>query len=439
MATASNPAQVSEGSLVAGEYRVLRLLAAGGAGAVYEVAHENTGRRSALKVMHPRFLGDKTLRARFLREVRVTAQIESEFIVKVVDAGVDVATGTPFLVMELLQGEDLGRHLRRRGCLAWCEALSYLHQVAEAVELAHRAGIVHRDLKPSNIFLAQRAGKIVHAKVLDFGIAKILSEDATSATSALVGTPMYMAPEQIEHQPVTPATDVYALGLTAYAILTGEAYWAPDMRRCKDIITFAEIAAQGPRQPASLRAARGHVVLPAGFDGWFALATARAPANRFSSAVAAIRALSSLCEAVVLASAAVEPYALEETASGPEAGGVAGVADRDFMVTIAAGAGRVTSNPTSPVVTTSVPPPRSGSSRQRYVVFGIMVAASILFGWRAATAWISAVAGGDVAVSVRSGVSAGPPPCATSRPTARSQYGSETCDPLEGGTNRHDR
>jgi hypothetical protein len=145
--------EVVEGAIFAGRYRLIRRLAAGAMGAVYEARHLGTDRRWALKVMLSHIIERPELRKRFELEARVTAHIDSPFIVEIFDAGVDDATGVPFLVMELLRGEELGRCLRRVGRLSPEETLACLHQTALALDKTHRAGIVHRDLKPANLFL----------------------------------------------------------------------------------------------------------------------------------------------------------------------------------------------------------------------------------------------------------------------------------------------
>src|ERR1700753_362313 len=171
---------LTPGSLFAGRYRVVRPLASGGMGAVYEVIHVETERRRALKVMHAHLFQSEEMRERFKREARIAAHVESEFIVDVSDAGVDAETRMPFLVMELLRGEELGDRLKRLGRLPVGEVLTYLSQAAMALDRTHARNIVHRDLKPENFFLTQREDGSVRLKILDFGIAKLVAENATS-------------------------------------------------------------------------------------------------------------------------------------------------------------------------------------------------------------------------------------------------------------------
>src|SRR5882724_5054320 len=167
---------LQEGTVFAGRYRVLKCIAMGGMGAVYEVLHLETERRRALKVMLPHMLQSPELRDRFKREARVAAKVDSEFIVDVFDAGVDDATEMPFLVMELLKGEELGKLLKRQGRLAPSDVVTYLRQTAMALDKTHQASIVHRDLKPDNLFLTHQEDGAPRIKVLDFGVAKIVAD-----------------------------------------------------------------------------------------------------------------------------------------------------------------------------------------------------------------------------------------------------------------------
>ncbi|MDC0744425.1 serine/threonine protein kinase [Polyangium mundeleinium] len=290
---------LATGAIFAGWYRVERRIASGGMGAVYEVVHQETNRRRALKVMHANFVQSDDLRGRFRQEARVAAEIESEYIVDVFDAGIDDATGMPFLVMELLRGEDLGKRLSQTGPLSPAEALTYLHQTSLALDKTHRAHIVHRDLKPDNLFLCEREDAPPRIKVLDFGIAKIVAAGSTAAgATQSLGTPLYMAPEQfLMESSVTPATDIFALGMITFTLLVGKPYWDEESRGGANVFAFATRAALGPREPATARAARLGTTLPPAFDAWFACATAKGPAERFPSATSAVKALA---EALVL-------------------------------------------------------------------------------------------------------------------------------------------
>jgi serine/threonine-protein kinase len=285
---------LAEGAVFADRYRIVQCIASGGMGAVYEVVHLETERRRALKVMHPHLLQSQELRDRFRQEARVAAQIESEFIVDVFDAGIDAATEMPFLVMELLRGEEIGKILKRYGRFSPNEVVTYLYQTALALDKTHRAMIVHRDLKPENLFLTRRETGAPQIKVLDFGIAKVMAESGTNANATRsLGTPLYMAPEQFQQgQKLSPATDLYALGMMAYTLLVGKAYWIEEARSIENVFAFVAAIMNGPQERATERARRAGVALPPIFDEWFATATALRPDHRFASAAALVAGLS---------------------------------------------------------------------------------------------------------------------------------------------------
>ncbi|MDI1450292.1 serine/threonine-protein kinase [Polyangium sp. 6x1] len=284
---------LSPGSVFADRYEVVRCIATGGMGAVYEVVHAETQRHCALKVMLPHCIQSDQLRDRFRQEARVAANVQSQHIVDVLDAGIDAPSGMPFLVMELLSGEDLGKRVRRLGPLAPAEVVEHLHQTALALQKTHRAGIVHRDLKPDNLFLCMPDDGPPRIKVLDFGIAKILAASASQmGTTRSMGTPLYMAPEQFdEDSSVSPATDVFALGMIAYTLLCGIAYWYKETESGLNVFAFATKVCRGPQEAASTRAERVGIVLPPAFDAWFAKITAFAPEDRFPSATEAVQTL----------------------------------------------------------------------------------------------------------------------------------------------------
>ncbi len=212
-------------ALFAGRYRVVSAIKAGGMGAVYEVLDEATNARRALKVMLPSLIEDEDMRARFALEARITGDVESDHIARVLHAGVDDATGMPFIVMELLRGRDLGAELKARGSLPADEIATYLAQAARALDKTHAAGIVHRDLKPANMFLEQRAGGASIVKVLDFGISRLAGERAARVTRVdeRIGTPEYMSPEQLQGvSDVDARADIWGLGVTLYELVTGQ-------------------------------------------------------------------------------------------------------------------------------------------------------------------------------------------------------------------------
>jgi len=203
-----------------GKYVIERLIGVGSMGAVYEGVHSEIGKRFAIKVLSPALAAAPTARARFLKEARLTAGLRHPNIIDVADVGEDA--GHSYLVMELLEGEDLSHRLRRSGPLSAAWAADILRPVCNAVGEAHRRGITHRDLKPSNIFLAIREGRM-HPVILDFGIAQdgegaspVDAGAAVAAKRAVFGTPFYLAPEQVaDHQAASAASDQHALGVTS--------------------------------------------------------------------------------------------------------------------------------------------------------------------------------------------------------------------------------
>jgi len=276
---------LAEETVFAGRYRIVRRLSRGGMGAVYEARHVETDRACALKVMLPHVAESAAQRERFRLEARAAAAVSSTYVVEVLDAGVEETSGSPFLVMELLAGEDLQKRRARLGRFEAKEVAAFLMQAARGLEALHRAAIVHRDLKPSNLFLAEREGEAPHVKVLDLGVAKRIAE--TAGTTEAVGTPFYMAPEQLRNGRVSAATDVYALGLVAYSLLVGTEYWAAEAKHATSALALALSMLDGPQEQATARAAALGVTLPKAFDGWFAKATARDPDKRFGSAILA--------------------------------------------------------------------------------------------------------------------------------------------------------
>lgn len=278
--------------MFAGRYRIVRRLASGGMGAVYEAQHLETGRACALKVMLAHVAENASSRERFRLEARAAAMVSSAHVVEVLDAGVDDVTGSPFLVMELLRGEDLASRVQRIGPHAPEEVAILVFQAARGLDALHRAAIVHRDLKPSNLFLAKRDDAEI-VKVLDLGVAKRVVD--TAATTAVVGTPLYMAPEQMSNRKISAATDEYALAMVAYTLLVGKEYWAGEAETATSSIAFALLTLDGPKEPATQRAAQLGVTLPAPFDDWFYRAAAADATARFSNV---LDAALGLCDAL---------------------------------------------------------------------------------------------------------------------------------------------
>jgi serine/threonine protein kinase/ferredoxin/hemoglobin-like flavoprotein len=279
---------------VLGDFEIVRPLSEGGMGTVYVANQRGTGAQRALKVMRSGMMADPKLRARFEQESRVSGLIRSDHVVQVVAAGVDEGSGMPWLAMELLEGRDLGAYLATVGALPMGEVAAVALQLGHALRAAHEVGVVHRDLKPENIFLAtaRMVGVPFVVKVLDFGVAKIMSE-AHAATMAL-GTPAYMAPEQSQvGAKIGPEADVWALGLIVYRMLTGKPFWRASQSSEVPAAALWREALIEPIPTASNRALEQGVEgrLPPGFDAWFARCVEREPSLRFTNGGDAYAAL----------------------------------------------------------------------------------------------------------------------------------------------------
>jgi serine/threonine-protein kinase len=214
------------GKNVASRYVLRGLVGHGGMGAVYEAEQLGLGKRVAIKFVDPEFATDEQVVSRFAREARAMSTIESAHIVTILDAGTE--DGRPYLVMELLRGEDLGQRLRRTRTVPIGEAMHVVAQVLKGLARAHRAGIVHRDLKPDNVFLTKTDTDPLFAKIVDFGISKIDRPRASTTPMTLtgrgtiIGTPLYMSPEQAQcAAEVDGRADLYSVGAILFECLSG--------------------------------------------------------------------------------------------------------------------------------------------------------------------------------------------------------------------------
>src|SRR5262245_59860123 len=204
-----------ENEIIAGKYRVERIIGRGGMGIVVAAWHLELDQRVALKFLMPELAERGDSAERFRREARAAARIKSEHVVRVLDVG-NWEGNAPYMVMEYLDGRDLGSELRERGSLAIKECVDYLLQAIEAVAEAHALGIVHRDLKPEHLFLSRRVDGSRAVKVLDFGISKTIvlwsEEQSLTRTSNIMGSPFYMSPEQMRTpRNVDTRSDIWAL------------------------------------------------------------------------------------------------------------------------------------------------------------------------------------------------------------------------------------
>ncbi|MCA9536002.1 MAG: serine/threonine protein kinase, partial [Myxococcales bacterium] len=273
------------GTLVSERYRILRKLGEGGMGRVYEAQHELIGKQVALKCLNAEFATHPIVVERFKREARAATAVGNEHIVDVTDLG-DLPDGSPFIVMEHLNGRELA-DLIEEGPLTLGRAVRIMEQVCDALAAAHAKGIVHRDLKPENIFLVTRGGNEDFVKVLDFGISKMKEPEETAPsltrTGMAMGTPQYMSPEQAQGMMSTDhRTDVYALGVILYRMLTGEVPFSAE--------TFPMLIVQIVTTDApSVLALRPD--LPTAVDEIIARALARDVRDRFQSVTELARAL----------------------------------------------------------------------------------------------------------------------------------------------------
>jgi serine/threonine protein kinase len=273
------------GRVIAGKYRIDSQLGEGAMGTVWTATHINLGQRVAVKLISPELADAEPARLRFDAEAKAAAALRSRFVVHIYDSGI-TGDGIPYLVMEYLTGESLEERVERGGPLALRYAVQVLAQVARGLARAHSMNIVHRDLKPANVFLAQTEDGEEVAKILDFGVAKIRREgpsQSATATGAVVGTPLFMSPEQARGlKTVDHRSDLYSLGMMAFWILTGQHAFSGE--------AFGDLILAICTQPLPNI---HHVApwLPVELDDWFKQACAREPDDRFDSAEEMIAAL----------------------------------------------------------------------------------------------------------------------------------------------------
>jgi len=270
---------------IAGRYRVVRFIARGGMGEVYEVEDLELRERVAMKTVRPEVARDTVAIERFRREIQLARKVTHPNVCRIFDVG--SSAGTIFLTMELLAGETLAQRLRQAGPMATEEALPIARQIAEALDAAHRAGVVHRDLKPGNVMLVEGRGG-TRAVVTDFGLARLEAGGdgaaglTLTAAAAVVGTPAYLAPEQVEGSEITAATDIYAFGIVLYEMLTGTVPFVAD----NALSTAAKRLREAPVPP------RVHVPgLDARWEAAILRCLEREPAARFASAPEVVQAV----------------------------------------------------------------------------------------------------------------------------------------------------
>lgn len=290
-----------------GRWLVLEAIARGGMGTVYRGAHMELGRAAAIKVLSPTYAKSEEAVMRFLREARTTSRIDHPNIVPILDLG-RLHGGAPYLVMELLEGEDLADLIAREAPVSASRVVDLLGPIARALDAVHGAGLLHRDVKPANIFLARRSDGAMSPTLIDFGLAALReAEDDGKLTrdGIVVGTPHYVSPEAAEGDPVDPRSDLYSLALVAFEMLTG---LLPI-----DGAEAGSLLVQKVRKPAPTLSERTGVSYPPALEQIVARALSRTPDKRPSSAGAFIDALAEVAKEKEEASppppAQVEPLA----------------------------------------------------------------------------------------------------------------------------------
>ncbi|MBD0024247.1 MULTISPECIES: serine/threonine-protein kinase [Gordonia] len=275
---------LSNGTTIADRYRLMRLIATGGMGQVWEALDTRLGRRVAVKVLKAEYTNDPEFTARFRTEAQTTARLNNPGIANVFDYGEtpDRGTGEPlaYLVMELVDGEPLNSVISRMGRLSLANSLDMLEQTGRALQAAHDQGLVHRDVKPGNILITP-TGQV---KITDFGIAKAVDAAPVTQTGMVMGTAQYISPEQATGDEATSASDVYALGVVGYEALTGR---RPFLGEGAITVAMKHIHETPPPLPSNL---------PSGVRELIEITMAKDPQQRyanggeFADAVAAVRA-----------------------------------------------------------------------------------------------------------------------------------------------------
>jgi eukaryotic-like serine/threonine-protein kinase len=275
-----------------GRYRVIDEIGRGGMGVVYRVEHLETGQQHAAKVLSARLQHDASALKRFRREALAGVRIGGKHVVPIVDVDLAPELGDlPFLVMDVLEGRDLRQELAARGHLPTLEVVKLLSQLARVLDVAHERGVVHRDLKPENLFVARQPDGSQLLKVLDFGLAKLVQSSTMStaagvgltATGEILGTPRYMAPEQAwgAADDVGPEADRWALGMIAFELVTGQAYFEGHAGAILGALRKGSLEAPSELVPG---------VAPA-FDAWFRRGCALDKRDRFDSSREQVLAL----------------------------------------------------------------------------------------------------------------------------------------------------
>jgi serine/threonine-protein kinase len=324
------------GQVLDDKYRLDQWLGEGGMGTVYRATHLLIDRPVAVKVLHARFVEDEAAQQRFRREARAAGRLQHPNAVAVTDFG-RTSEGCVYIVMELLEGRTLREVLAQDAPLPTERAVALMSQIAAAVEAAHDAGVIHRDLKPANIFAVQRKGQPAALKVLDFGIAKLAAESLDDSdaknltqTGVMIGTPRYMSPEQCDGEHLTPASDVYSLGIILYEMLTGET----PFNGASPLAVALQHSSKPPRPPREIVP-----TIPTELERIVLLALAKKPADRPADAGAFREEL--ITTARRLGLAAHDPIFAQPTAATTINTNGNGVSDKSGVVEAKTPSGRL--------------------------------------------------------------------------------------------------
>ena len=345
------PGAVAPGTTIGQRYRLEALLGEGAFGAVYRALDEASGARVALKIISPRSVSEAGGAPRVQREAELVSWLQHPNSVRIVGSGSDAA-GWLFIAFELLDGRPLDAELRERGALSEARAASIVVDVLAALEEAHSLGIVHRDIKPGNIFLARSGTGAELVKVLDFGLAKSTNPGTLAGLTqagAVMGTPLYMAPEQITAQPVTPRTDLFALGIVLAEILFGRSIYGD--ANTLSIITARAMGHPIPIPPFVQASRLGAIV---------ARATEIDPARRFASAtemrMAIQAAMPALAPSASIATSPTQHAVVAAPSSHPSRLDLAHSATLPGIEAVAATPATITALPSPNAATMAVPP-----------------------------------------------------------------------------------
>jgi serine/threonine-protein kinase len=274
-----------EGTLLDGRYRVATRIATGGTATVYRGVDTRLDRPVALKVMDSRYAGDQQFLTRFQLEARTVARLKDPGLVAVYDQGLDARH--PFLVMELVEGGTLRELLSERGPMPPHAVAAVLRPVLGGLAAAHRAGLVHRDVKPENVLISDEGD----VKIVDFGLVRAVAAAGITSTSVILGTAAYLSPEQVRDGNASPRSDVYAVGVVAYELLTGQVPFSGDSALS---IAYQRLDTDVPAPSAVIDG------VPEQFDELVARATAREPAARYGDAQEMGAELDAIADALAL-------------------------------------------------------------------------------------------------------------------------------------------